>query len=395
MFEPKRFYRKLETLFHAVDIAGPGDRLLRTVLHDVVTVLGDELRISRGVVFALHEGHYEAVDSAGAELPGRIPSSDPGLALVLRHGTFIFDEGHSPTPIPDWPGASLGIALKSEATCVMLFGLRDGWIREQLEFAFNTLRNYINQRLESERLRHDLLEARVVQTSLLPKAPPALRGYAFAARSVPAEVVGGDFYDWIDLSKDSAVVAIGDASGHGIPAALQVRDVVTGLRMGVGMEFRLSNIVSRLNQVVNASDLATRFVSMFIGELEVNGDVLYVNAGHVPPLVVRARGIEVLKPTGMVLGPTRDAHYGRGHVHLNPNDILVLYTDGITERADADDRQFGDERFRAILRKGRAEHPEHVLREVFDAAEKHGAGPWKDDATLVILKRLPSEAREG
>ena len=221
------------------------------------------------------------------------------------------------------------------------------------------------------------------------RGPPSLTGFISAARSLPAEVVGGDFYDWIPLSPDSIVLAIGDASGHGIPAALQVRDVVTGLRMGVGMEFRLTNIAARLNQVVHASDLSSRFVSVFLGELESNGDLLYVNAGHVPPLVVRRGSVDTLDPTGMVLGPTRDTHYARGYARLHPGDLLVLYTDGVTERATDDDRQFGDEKLLRMLRRGRQYDPEKLLDEVFAAAETHGAGSWKDDATLVIVKRLP------
>ncbi|MCU0611299.1 MAG: PP2C family protein-serine/threonine phosphatase [Candidatus Eisenbacteria bacterium] len=389
MFEAKRFYRKLETLFHAIDAASAEDRLLRTVLHDVVVVLGDELRISRGALFYLNAGQYQTWEAAPEGYDRQIPAAHPGLGLILRHGVFIFDAREPTELAPEWAGPALGIALGPDMSYIMLFGLKDGWQREQLEFAFNTLRNYINQRLASERLHHDLLEARAVQTSLLPKTSPDLRGFASAARSIPAEVVGGDFYDWLRLSPDSIMLAIGDASGHGIPAALQVRDVVTGLRMGVGMEFRLTNIAARLNQVVNASDLSSRFVSLFLGELGSNGDLLYVNAGHVPPLVVRRRGVEALASTGMVLGPTRDTHYARGYARLCPGDLLVLYTDGVTERAAPDDLQFGDEKLLRILRKGRQEHPEKLLDEVLAAAEEHGTGSWKDDATLMIVKRLP------
>lgn len=396
MFQAKRFYRKLETLFHAIDTASAEDRLLLTVLNDVVGVLGEELRISRGAIYLLAEDSYELGESSPpGHNGGTIPATHEGLNLIFQHGTYIFGTDDFPHRLPGWSGAVLGLVLGTDRSSVMLFGLQDGWEREQLEFAFNTLRTYINQRLASAQMRHDLFEAHDVQTSLLPKTPPALGGFRSAARSLPAEVVGGDFYDWMPLSSDSIILAIGDASGHGIPAALQVRDVVTGLRMGVGMEFRLTNIATRLNQVVHASSLSTRFVSVFLGELESNGDLLYVNAGHVAPLVVRQRGIETLHSTGLVLGPTREAHYRRGYARLRPGDLLVLYTDGITERAAPDESQFGDGEFLKLLRRGRADSPQQLLEAMFSAAEAHGLGPWKDDATVVLVQRLPDVEAPG
>ena len=318
-----------------------------------------------------------------------MPLDHPGLQLVRNHKTYIFSTPDEGADFAGWPSACLAMILGPGEDYLMLFGLATGWEREQLEFSFNTLRNYINQNFTAARLRHDLLEARVVQTSLLPKTSPSLSGFTCAARTTPAEVVGGDFYDWMTLREDSVVFAIGDASGHGIPAALQVRDVVTGLRMGLAMDFRLAHIAARLNQVVYRSDLATRFVSVFFGELEDTGNFIYVNAGHVPPLIVRPDGIEELTARGLVLGPNPDARYRRGYARLGPGDLLVLYTDGIIERASSADQQFGEGPFRQLLREGRDKPPEQLVEDIFSSADVHGTGSWGDDATLVIVKRLP------
>jgi sigma-B regulation protein RsbU (phosphoserine phosphatase) len=392
MLRPKQFYRKLETLFQKIDSAAGGERLLRSVLHDVVDALAEELHITDGALYKFQEGQYELVDCAHVDVPQcrvSMPLDHPGLKLVRSHKTYIFPTQQEGAEFAGWSSACLAMILGRDEDYLMLFGLAKGWEREQLEFSFNTLRNYINQNFTAARLRHDLLEARVVQTSLLPKSSPSLAGFTCAARTIPAEVVGGDFYDWITLREDSVVFAIGDASGHGIPAALQVRDVVTGLRMGLAMDFRLAHIAARLNQVVYLSDLATRFVSVFFGELEDTGNFIYVNAGHVPPLIVRPGGIEELTTRGLVLGPNPDARYRRGYARLEPGDLLVLYTDGIIERASAVDQQFGEGPFRQMLSEGRDKDPEQLVEDIFSSADAHGTGSWGDDATLVIVKRLP------
>ncbi len=394
MLRPKLFYRKLETLFQKIDSAAGGEKLLRSVLHDVVEALTEELHITHGALYSLEGGTYTLLDCAHVDAPAcqmTMPLDHPGLALIKRHKTYIFPSEIDGIDLVGWHSACLAMVLGCEDSYLMIFGLTEGWEREQLEFSFNTLRNYINQNFMAARLRHDLLEARVVQTSLLPKTPPDLKGFTCVARTVPAEVVGGDFYDWIPLREDSVVFAIGDASGHGIPAALQVRDVVTGLRMGLAMDFRLAHIAARLNQVVYRSDLATRFVSVFFGELEGTGNFIYVNAGHVPPLVLRSSGVEELSTRGLVLGPNPEAQYRRGYARLEPGDLLVLYTDGIVERASAADEQFGESSLRRILAGGRARPVQELLEEIFSAADAHGVGAWGDDATVVLVKRLEDQ----
>jgi sigma-B regulation protein RsbU (phosphoserine phosphatase) len=395
MFRPKEFYRKLETLFQKIESGAGGERLLRSVLHDVVEALAEELHITDGALYRLQEDQYELTDCAHVATPScrvSMPLDHPELLLVKSHKTYIFPTQQEGSRFAGWPRACLATVLGPNEEYLLVFGLAEGWEREQLEFSFNTLRNYVNQTFTAARLRHDLLEARIVQTSLLPKTPPQLPGFACAGRSVPAEVVGGDFYDWIRVGEESVVFAVGDASGHGIPAALQVRDVVTGLRMGLAMDFRLAHVAARLNHVVYRSDLSTRFVSVLFGELDVNGNFIYVNAGHVPPLIVRANTTEELTTRGMVLGPNPDATYRRGYAKLDPEDLLILYTDGIIERTSAEDQQFGEGPFRKILRSGRSKPLDELLEEIFAAADVHGTGAWGDDATVVLVKRLPEDS---
>ena len=158
--------------------------------------------------------------------------------------------------------------------------------------------------------------------------------------------MGGDFFDFIPVTDRIHGIAIADASGHGLPAALQVRDVYTGLRMGVARDFKIVRTVERLNRIIHQSRMTTKFVSLFYGEIEEEGNLIYVNAGHPPPLHFHSKGVTTLKQTGMVLGPSATASYSRGFLALEPGDALLLYTDGMTEASDPKGREFGIERLK-------------------------------------------------
>jgi sigma-B regulation protein RsbU (phosphoserine phosphatase) len=121
-------------------------------------------------------------------------------------------------------------------------------------------------------------------------------------------------------------VAIADASGHGLLAALLVRDIYVGLRMGIGNDLKIARSIERLNKIFSKSRLTTKFVSLFYGEFDFNGDVVYVNAGHPSPLHLHGvhGGFSEMPSTGMVLGPMPDAVYGRRATHMEPGDVVVL-----------------------------------------------------------------------
>src|SRR6185436_17925140 len=150
-----------------------------------------------------------------------------------------------------------------------------------------------------------------IQLSLLPSTPPFIAGYETAARSQPAGIIGGDFFDFSVLDDDFFTVAVGDAMGHGLPAALLVRDVVTGLRMGVEKEMRMAEAMQKLNRVIHRSTLSSNFVSLFFAQIESTGNILYVNAGHPPPILVHGSQARRLQPTGMILGAVSDAQFRR------------------------------------------------------------------------------------
>jgi sigma-B regulation protein RsbU (phosphoserine phosphatase) len=215
---------------------------------------------------------------------------------------------------------------------------------------------------------------------------------------VAAEEVGGDFYDFHDFDGEMLGVAIGDASGHGLPAALLVRDVVTGLRMGIEKELKVATVFAKLNRVIHRSNLSSRFISVFYAELEADGNLVYVNAGHPPPLIFthekdgQALTLE-LTIGGTVIGPLPEVEFRRGFARLRSGEVLVMCTDGILERRDAKGEFFGEDRLKAEVREGLGGTADQILDRLFGAAFSFGLErAWEDDATLVVVRRLPEAA---
>jgi serine phosphatase RsbU (regulator of sigma subunit) len=403
--EPKLLYRRLDGLLGAFDPARPGAVLMRSFLADAFRFLGDDLRLKAGTLYTERRDDFERVDGVGDEARGMPETLDPSscvLRLVLHHGVYLFDaplrgEGAG-DPVVPWPSATAGepaLPWPSAAVVVgvrpsrhvLWFALRKKWVREEVDFALNTIRAALGSRLADERVQGSFRQAAQIQQSLLLDEPPAFPGYELAARSVAAEEVGGDFYDFFSFGDELLGLAIGDASGHGLPAALLVRDVVTGLRMGLEKDLKMGYVFAKLNRVIYRSNLSSRFVSVFYAELEENGNLIYVNAGHPPPLIfTAAAGVRELTIGGTVIGPLPEALFRRGIAYLEIGDVLLLTTDGILERRSATGDFFGQAGVESAVRD-RDSSASEILERVFAAASAFGDGPWEDDATIVVVKR--------
>ncbi len=205
---------------------------------------------------------------------------------------------------------------------------------------------------------------------------------------MPAEIVSGDFYDFIPVSENILGLAIADGSGHGLPAALVVRDIYMGLRMATDRDFKIVRTIEKLNHIIHRGRLTTKFVSLFYGELETGGILIYCNAGHNYPFVLKTNNkIELLSNGGPVLGPTPDATYTRGFAKLDPGDLICLYSDGIVEAHDAHDEEFGLERLQRFVRANRLKSAQEIGEAVLARVAKWGAA-GQDDRTVVIVKAI-------
>jgi sigma-B regulation protein RsbU (phosphoserine phosphatase) len=395
--DPKLFYRSLDKLLREID-AGEGDEeWFVWLVKEILSRFGEDLCLQSGRLYREevhgyrleHEFNSPPGVSAGLVLRG---DYEP-LLEVQRKKVKIFkatEQGQRDEVERLLGGTdSVAIRIDSEPRRILAFSLAPGWDRERVLLALNTIRNAINHRLNVVDLVLDLDQARQLHHGLLPAQVPKLEGYSLAARSIPAAALGGDFYDFVVSSDGSLVgLAIGDASGHGLAAALVARDVVTGLRMGADRELKITSLLGRLNRVIARSGSSTRFVSLFYGELETNGNFFYVNAGHPPALILGKRGLRTLSIGGCVLGPLAQATFRRGFAHVDQGDTLVLATDGILERRSGSGGLFGVEGVLGVMARTRGARAQEVLDEIMESARRFGDGrPWGDDTTALVVCR--------
>ncbi len=271
-----------------------------------------------------------------------------------------------------------------DATLRAIEGERD---REKTLYLLSSIQHAVGQKIRQRRLYNIMEEARLIQMSLLPKASPSFPPFDVHGRSVPAEAVSGDLFDFIQVSDRILGLAVADSSGHGLPAALQARGVITGLRMGIAENLKIVSTVEKLNKVINRSTLATRFASLFYGELEKNGNFIYCNAGHPPGLLWHAGNFRELDLGGLVLGPDPEARYDRGYVRVEPGDVIVLYSDGLIEAMGPADEEFGVDRLRATIAAHSGLAAKALAETIFQKVEAFsGLTRPTDDQTVVVLR---------
>ena len=403
MATAKLLYRRLDALFGGLKTRRSQPKLVEAFLEECFQSLREDLRLRGAVLYAERRDGFALVKTVGEVgspvAEGLDPAQSPLVELV-RHRVYIFgDPGAANSPqrlrLLAPAAATAGLIVgERPLRYVLFFLLAEGWQLEELDFTLNTVRAALDARLVDARVRGSFREAAEIQKSLLVEEPPEFPGFELAARSVAAEEVGGDFYDFQQLGEGTLGVSIGDASGHGLPAALQVRDVVTGLRMGIQEEMKIAHVFEKLNRVIHRSRLSSRFISVFYGELEADGNIVYVNAGHQPPILFFKEprpGLPCdleLTAGGTVIGPLPEARFRRGFARVRSGEVLVMCTDGILERRDGRGTFFGDDGLRSIVRERQSASAQAILDALFEASWKWGeARPWEDDATAVVLKR--------
>lgn len=246
------------------------------------------------------------------------------------------------------------------------------------------------ERMERERMERELELATEIQQRFQPSAPPKVEGYQFQGISFSCYEIGGDYYDFIARDGDRMVVALGDVSGKGTAAALLMSSLHAAIHAQISAKSSLDETVVSVNQYLVENTPANRFVTLFIGELDLRtGGIRYINAGHNPPLVGKVDGsIVQLDSGGLPLGLMAAAQYDAGEFVLGSGDVLVVYSDGVSEATNLADEEFGMDRLKAVV-KANVQSSASGLRDKVESALSAftQTAPANDDITLLIVKR--------
>lgn len=247
------------------------------------------------------------------------------------------------------------------------------------------------QLIEKKRLEGQLEVARQVQLELLPAKDPQLEGYDISAYNFPTEEVSGDYYDWVKIYDDQIGLVIADVSGKGVPAALLMAFLRASLRAATHIGYSPHISMAKVNYLLWESIERHQFVTAFYGILDVTNKTLsYTNAGHNPPLLLDKDGnSEFIERGSLPLGMFRDTRYHEYYLTTKPGDMLVLYTDGVTEARSPQGEEFGRKRLAEAVKKNRDLAARDVIaavqQEVIEWTDGAGAG---DDVTFFVIKAL-------
>ncbi|MBA3513221.1 MAG: SpoIIE family protein phosphatase [Pyrinomonadaceae bacterium] len=245
-------------------------------------------------------------------------------------------------------------------------------------------------RLQQERLERELQLAMEIQQRFQPTAPPVVPGYELQGISFPCYEIGGDYYDFIQREDGRLVIALGDVSGKGTAAALLMSSLHASVHAQAGSHETLSETISAVNRYLADNIPANRFVTLFYAELDpASGALSFLNAGHNPPLIVHAAGtVEQLASGGLPLGIKRNAEYREGRTQMQMGDVLVIYSDGVTEAASPSGEEFGPTRLYEVVSRNIDASAAGVRDRIESALTKFSQGTQAaDDITLVIVKR--------
>jgi serine phosphatase RsbU (regulator of sigma subunit) len=356
-------------------------------LRDRVGEVG-EIRISRSVI--------DEVVTNGKSVLTSDAQADPRFA----GGTVMLQGVRSVLAVPLGVGANVFGIIYADSP------LADGRFTEDHLKVLTTLASVAAIRVENARLTEEQIErerlereqqvASEIQQRFLPATAPIVAGYELQGISFPCYEIGGDYYDFIQREDGKLVVALGDVSGKGTAAALLMSSLHAAIHAQADIHNSLVKTISAVNRYLVDSIPANRFVTLFYAQLDPkNGTLSFLNAGHNPPLIVHTGGtMEQLASGGLPLGIMPNADFREGRTKLFPGDVLVIYSDGVSEATNPSGEEFGPTRLYEVVARNLDASAGGIRDRIESALTKFCQGtPAADDITLVIVKRQ-AEASE-
>lgn len=298
-------------------------------------------------------------------------------------------------------GVGYKIKINGKPFYEYVLALNSNHIDEELKLKLSIISTALTSQIKQRRLsasasnlKANIDKARELQKSILPEHEYKFHHFDIYGITVPADIVGGDFFDYLEIGEDKERigVALGDAASKGVSAAAEAMYISGALRMASNFEIKISPLMKRMNQLVNKIFEDDKFSSLFYGELSTdrNGLFLYANAGHNPPIFYKSarNKVELLNPTGPVLGPSPEAKYYIESINIHLNDILVIYSDGVVEASNKNEEFYEEQRLINVIKKNKDKNPKEIVYAILDDVIKFAKdGIYQDDKTLVVIKR--------
>lgn len=271
-------------------------------------------------------------------------------------------------------------------------------LRDTLNIVATVLTSKINERFLSQSRKNliaDIDKAKQIQRSILPEHEYKFHQYEIFGVTFPAQIVGGDFYDYLKIgeAEDRIGIVVGDAASKGLGAAAEAMYISGAIRMASNFQIKISPMMAQMNQLVNKIFSDDKFASLFYGEIsdDKKGLFLFANAGHNPPMFYRKilNDIVYLNATGPLLGPAPNAKFETDHINFRSGDVLLIYTDGVVEAANDKFEFYGEERLSNIFMQNLDKTPKEIALLILEDVIKFSTSEsqYQDDKTIVVIKR--------
>jgi serine phosphatase RsbU (regulator of sigma subunit) len=351
--------------------------------------------LSRGVSESQKENLHMKM---GQGVTGRVVQTGEGIIVpdVSANPDYIAfrQETRSEMAVPLKVGDAVIGAINLESDKPAAYGDHDlnllNAFASLAAIAIERARLY-NERMTARRLEDELSIARRIQITFLPSQDPVMAGFDVSGVNIPSAAVGGDYYDFIPIVDNQLGVAIGDVSGKGIPAALIMAAFRASLKAEIRNNFAIRAILLKVNDLLFESLERDNYVTAIYGVLDTKNRVFtFSNAGHNPPILLRANGqVEYLKEGGLALGTFANSTYEERPIHLDAGDTMLFYTDGVTEVQNASGKELGVDRLLKCLQESKNKSARDIIEYVVNQAKNFASGQGdSDDLTMVVIKAL-------
>jgi serine phosphatase RsbU (regulator of sigma subunit) len=386
-----------------------GNRPLPELFRFILDLAIDAVKGTRGILLTLEDGQLvpranrgegfrisSAVRSRVLETGASVLVCDTSADEALRERRSIVEQNvRSLIAVPLQTGKEIIGIIYVDSPSILRPFTRDDLNLLTVMANVAAVRIEHTRLAEMERARQimarDLDQAAEIQQGYLPSVAPKLPGLDLAGHNAPCRTVGGDYYDFFPYENGRVAMVLGDVSGKGMPASLLMMGLQARVQALAEEPSDIASVMTRLNRLTCANCPANRFITLFFCLLDgATGELVYCNAGHNPPVLMRADGKrELLRGGGPVVGIIPEMEYSEYRNRMEPGDTLLIYSDGVTEAANPQNEEFETERLVETVRLSRHLSASQIVERIRMAVAAHAAGaPQSDDITIIAAKRV-------